>query len=635
MCGIAGSFLFGPSAASDPQDPDLARHVATMLRALVHRGPDAEKLDRGADGVLGFRRLAILDLSPAGDQPHRIEGGGVASMVNGEIYNYKALRAELEAAGVRLHSTGDAEIVPHLYRRDGDEFVARLEGMFALALIDRTRRRLILCRDRFGKKPVYFRIDGGRIDFASEPAALIAAGAPFTPDPSSIVSFLALSFVAGPRSTFATIERLMPGEMLIAENGTITRKRWYAAPPATPVPSTLDAAAKRTWELLVPAVSARFASDVPVGVFLSGGIDSGLIAAAAREGGFEPLCFTIGFRDGRYDERELAAATARHLGLDLRVREIELDPSHAIDRVAAAFDEPFGDSSALPTLLLCEETRKSVKVALSGDGGDEAFAGYKRHRALVQLESIDSRIPRFLEFVPRALAALLREPGNGVAGRSLLGQIRRFVTALPMDSASRNTYWSSCFSAALRARFFHPELLAAVGDADPDRESIRAFQALRGTTLHCALGFDLSRYLPDDLLVKTDRASMAHSLEVRCPLLDHRVVEFARTIPDSVLQAGGATKAVLRRLAHDKLPPAVARASKRGFGVPLAEWLRGPLRGIAEERLLSESFAERKILKDGAARELLVRHRSGREDWSAYLWNLLQLDAWFRRFDPR
>jgi asparagine synthase (glutamine-hydrolysing) len=568
------------------------------------------------------------------------QGGAVHSMVNGEIYGFRALRDELLAAGVALKSTGDAEVVPHLYARQGIAGLERLDGMFALALVDVAAQRLVLIRDRFGKKPLYYRVKDGVLEFASEAKALLAAAdARVDPDPAAILRFLTFGYVPGDGSAFRGLRRLRPGERLIADrtSGAVTIERWYRAPLSTARSIAREEAIAELAARLDSAVERRLQSDVPLGVFLSGGIDSGLILASAvaatrRAGAPPPLAFTIGFDDPALDERPLARATASHLRIPRLIEHVAVPRAEeALLRIVRTFDEPFGDASAYPTLLVCELARRDVTVALSGDGGDEAFAGYKRHRAMRDAARFGAIVPRALR---RVFASLLGEAGNGVAGRGFVGQFRRFAAALGLDAAERNAYWSTYFRAPLRARFLAPDFLAAAG-CDPDAEASADYENAIGSPLRRTLRVDLERYLPDDLLVKTDLASMVHSLEVRCPFLDREVVEFASTLQDDLLCDGALTKVLPRALAARRLPPAVATASKRGFGVPLAAWLRGPLRAIAEDRLLSPRFAARGILREGAARELIVRHGSGREDWSSYLFLLLVLEEWYRRHVDR
>lgn len=635
MCGIAGGFYLEPG--SPARDARLRERVKRMRAALVHRGPDAEGFSEGPGFALGFRRLSILDLSDSGNQPFVV--GPVHSMLNGEIYDYRARRAELDSRGVEFRSTGDAEVAPHLYRAFGLDGLERLDGMFALALVDAAAGRLVLMRDRFGKKPLYFRLLDGAIEFASEAKALLAADdAAAKPDPGALLRYLTFGYVPDGGSAFSGLRRLGPGERLIGDRttGSFVVARWYRAPAPSPSAISLPDAVLTLEAKLERAVERRLQSDVPLGIFLSGGIDSGLIAAAAtriakRTGARPPRAFAIGFDDPALDERSLARATASHLGIELVEHVAQPRAAEALSRIAATFDEPFADSSAYPTMLVCELARREVAVALSGDGGDEGFAGYRRHRALRDAARLDAFAPRSAR---RLLAALLGEPDNGVAGRGRFGQFRRFCAALGLDAARRNTYWSTFFSAGSLARHLNPEFLEAAG-VDPDREADLEFEAAAGTPLRRALRVDLERYLPDDLLVKTDLSSMAHSLEVRCPWLDREVVEFSLELPDSLLIAGTTTKAVPRALAAIRLPPAVATAAKRGFGVPLADWLRGPLAAVLDDRLLSARFAARGILREGAAAELIARHRSGREDRASQLFALLILEEWFRRHVDR
>lgn len=604
-----------------------------MTDALRHRGPDDVGTHLEASAALGFRRLAILDLSPEANQPIQVEDQ-VVSVFNGEIYNFRELRAELLQDGVDLRTQGDAEVIPHLYLRHGVAFVERLHGMFAIAVLDRRHHRLLLARDRFGKKPLYYQAQGDRVSFASEPKALLAGGAEVHPDAGALVRFLASGYVPGEGSAFSGLQRVPPGGTVLFDAKQVDQKqvdvrRYYTPPEPSPIERTLEGWKEPVFSALTRAVERRLQADVPVGVFLSGGIDSGLILAALRASGAPiPRTFTIGFDDPRFDERELAAKSARHLGVEPTVLVAAPLAEEALREITRVYDEPFGDASAYPTLLLSRLARPHVTVALSGDGGDEVFGGYRRHAAL----SLAERIARWSPAPARRfLASHFGEAGNGTAGRGTLGTFRRFASALGLDSAARNGYWSSFFRAPLRARFFHPRLIERAGAVDPDAEAAQVFERLTGSPLRRGMGADLLRYLPDDLLVKTDMASMSCSLEVRAPFLDHELVALAAGLGDDLLVRGSRTKVVLRALAEDHLPREVAVAPKRGFGVPLAAWLRGPLDGMAREWLNGERFSAREILREGAALELLDRHRSGREDWSSYLWLLLVLEAWHRR----
>ncbi|MFG0315761.1 MAG: asparagine synthase (glutamine-hydrolyzing) [Planctomycetota bacterium JB042] len=631
MCGICGAF-------ARRSTPDLAAAVGRMTSALAHRGPDDEGEFHAPGVALGFRRLAVVDLSPAGNQPHAAEDGGVVAVVNGEIDNHAELRAELRARGRTFRSTNDAEVVPHLYAELGDRFVERLDGMFALAVLDRRRRRLLLARDRLGKKPLVWREEGDVVWFASEGGALRRACPAGEADPGAIVRFLTFGVVPAPHSAVRGERRLPPGSLLVADADGVRVERWWSPPaPAGPdrgaPPRPISAWKEELRATLATAVSKRLRTEVPLGVFLSGGIDSGLVLAALRDVApdLRPPAFTIGFDDAAYDERRLAAATAERFGAEPVVELLpEPDPTAARDAVAATYDEPFGDPSAVPTLHLCRLARRRATVVLSGDGGDEPFAGYRRHRAVSLAARVDRVVPRS----PRGfLARIVGEAANGTAGRGTIGSFRRFAGALGLDAAERTLAWQTFFRAPQRARFLHADLLAATAAVDPEGEALAGLPA-PSSPLRRALSYDLLRYLPDDLLVKVDRASMAVGLEVRSPWLDPALVALAARLPTALLNGRG-TKTLPRALAADLLPGEVARGRKRGFGVPLARWLRGPMREEARRRLLSDRFAGRRWLADGAAAELLDRHASGREDWSSYLWLLLVLDAWARRWVDR
>lgn len=627
MCGLCGSF------ALDPDAPVDRAALERMARALAHRGPDAERVELGRGFGLGFRRLSILDLSERGMQPASAQDGAITSVVNGEIYNYPELRADLEAHGVQLHSGCDGEIIPHLYAQHGPAFVERLRGMFALAVVDAREHRLLLARDRLGKKPLYVARRDGRIDFASEPKALLAASdAAVRPDPAALVRFLCFGYVPGPGSAFLGFERVQPGERWVVDRGGVRVDRYWSLPePAARENVEPRALVERFEHLLAQATTERLAADVPLGVLLSGGIDSGLVLAAAAKAARRPIeAFTIAFADRAYDESALAAQTAKHLGVRMHVLEAKPLPADALLEIARVWDEPFGDASAYPTALVARLARSHVTVALSGDGGDEAFAGYRRYRALALSERIAATTPAALR---RLFARAIGEVANGSAGRGSLGTFRRFASALGLATASeRQLVWSTYFRASVRERFLDADLRSA---ADPDAEARAEFDGAAGSVVERALRVDQARYLPDDLLVKMDTASMAVGLEVRSPLLDHRIVEFAATLPAHMRNGSGDTKPLLRALAARVLTPEVATARKRGFGVPLAAWLRGPFAGVARRVLLSERQTRRRVFAPGALRDLLERHASGREDWSQYIWLALVLELWFRRFVDR
>jgi len=605
--------------------------VRAMTARLNHRGPDDEGQLEGRGFALGCRRLAILDLSENGRQPHQSPDGSICSVLNGELYNHLELRAELERRGHRFRSRSDAELLPALYLEHGDAFPERLRGMFALALVDQERHRLLLVRDRLGQKPLYYEQQDELVRFASEPRALLAVGSDVRPDPAALVRFLSFGYVPGSGSAFLGLKRLGPAELLVADREGVRTRTYWRLPEAGGEELDAQAAAARLFDDLAAACREQSRADVPVGLLLSGGLDSGLVAAAALSNGDRLPAFTMGFHDARLDERQAAGETARRLGLNHRVFELEADPRSAPARIAASFDEPFGDPSAFPMLELCRQARRQVKVALTGDGGDELLSGYRRYRALAWSQNLDRFCPRALRLW---LQRLLGAAANGSAGRTAFGELRRFCSALGLTPAERAVYWTCFFQAPQRRRFLHPDLIEAAAAIDPEHEAAREL-GTSGSAALCARRFDLSQYLPDDLLVKSDLASMAQGLELRAPFLDHRLVEWAARLPERLLMRGRRPKFLGREMARGRLPPPLVAGRKRGFGVPLSDWFRGPLESTSLELLQDGRFEQRRLLRAGAAADLLARHRAGREDWSAYLWLLLILEAWFRRFVDR
>ncbi len=595
MCGICG--LLG----RDAPDPGL---VERMNAAIVHRGPDHGAVAAYGRCVLGYRRLSIIDLQ-TGDQPVANENGAVAAVFNGEIYNFRELRRELEAKGHRIPGSGDSPLIPHAYEEWGTDFVERLDGMFAIALWDQAAERLVLVRDRLGKKPLlYARLPDGTLAFASETKALLQLPElPRDLDLDQIDAFLALQYV--PRSGLRAVEKVPPGSLVVAEGGSVRIKRYWSPAPASG--STEDGEwVERVREEVTGAVRKRLVADVPLGALLSGGIDSSIVVAAMAGASAEPVrTFTVGFPERAYDERPYARALAERYGT--RHEELEIDPGPALlDRIADAFDEPFGDEAALPTLLVCEATRQHVKVALVGDGGDEVFGGYERYRA----HALAGRVPRVAAALgASALGAL---PGARRRPRSTLFRARRFLDAASQPAAARYAHLVEIFPLAMRRRLWTDEARArATETLLPARDDLRVV--------------DMETYLPGDLLPKADLASMAVSLELRSPFLDHHVVELGLALPPSL--AGG--KAALKQAFAADLPPEIAARGKVGFGVPLDAWFRNELRPVAEELLLGG--ADRGLFRRPELERLLREHGEGRADHGHRLWCLCMLELWQRR----
>jgi asparagine synthase (glutamine-hydrolysing) len=558
-----------------------------------------------------------------GYQPVGNESGGVAAVFNGELYNFADLREDLAARGHEVRGRGDTPVLPHLYEEHGPRFVERLDGMFAIALWDEPRRRLVLARDRLGKKPlVWTQLADGTIAFASELKAFHALpGFHAEPDLPALDAYLALQYVPGTRTGLRGVQRLEPGSILIVEGGNVTTERyWY--PAAAEEELTDDEWLSRVRETVSAAVRKRLVADVPLGALLSGGIDSAIVVAQMAKATAEPVrTFTVGFTDGRYDERDFARAVADRYAT--RHEEIVLEPDAAstLPRLAQAFDEPLGDEAALPLFLICEAARHEVTVGLVGDGGDESFAGYERYAAM----GLAERVP-----APAAAAGarLLRAlPAGRGERRSPAFRAARLLEAATVPAAERygqlmevhtlgerRALWSDDARAEIGALLSSGFLLGA-----PTTTGIAGLQQL-----------DLETYLPGDLLPKSDIASMAHSLELRSPLLDTRVVELGLALPDRLKRRGRDGKIALRRAFADDLPTSVSQRGKRGFGVPLAAWFRGELRPLAREVLLDESSRARGWFNTVVVERLLDDHAAGRADNGHRLWTLVMLELWQR-----
>ena len=579
-----------------------------MRAAIVHRGPDEGSTDVFDHCVLGHQRLKVIDLD-TGYQPVANETGDVVAVFNGEAYNFRSLRAELR--GHEIRGTGDTPVLPHLYEESGPRFVERLHGMFALALWDASRRRLVLARDRLGKKPLLWtRLPDGTVAFASELKALLRLpGLPRDVDLAALDAYLGLQYVPDDRTALRGIRKVPPGYVLVVEGDAERLERYWAPQPAEPSRSD-DEWLERVRESVAAAVRKRLVADVPLGALLSGGIDSSIVVALMAETAAEPVrTFTVGFADERYDERAYARAVAERYGTVHEELAIEDDVAATLPRFAAAFDEPLGDEAALPTFLIAEQARRHVTVALAGDGGDEAFAGYERYVA----HGLAGRVPGAAARV--GAAALSRLPPARREPRSPLFRAARFLDVAGSAPRERYGRLMEVFPLELRRRLWADGSLAQPVRLEPPRPGIAGLQLL-----------DLRTYLPGDLLLKADIASMAHSLEVRSPLLDHAVVELGLALPDRLKARGREGKVALRRAFAAELPPEVSERGKTGFGVPLGRWFREDLRELARDALATD----RGWFRPEAVTRLLDEHESGRRDHGHRLWCLLMLELWVR-----
>jgi len=614
MCGICG-------IASTRGTVDPGR-LAAMSATLVQRGPDSD----GAyvDGRVGLaaRRLAIIDLA-TGDQPISNEDGRITVVQNGELYNYRELRAELERTGHRFSTSGDTEVLVHLYEEHGERFAERLRGMFAIALWDSGRGRLVLTRDPYGIKPLYYREAGGEIEFASELRALPRGEI----DLDALDAFLAFNSVPGPLTIFRDVRKLQAGHVLTWEQGKYEITRYARPAPVSTDDVRRDDEADLVEELrarLRDSVRAHLVSDVPVGVLLSGGIDSSVLAALAAEEASEPLrTFSIGFEERSFDELADARLVAERYGTQHRELVLRPDAALLLPALADAFDEPFADSSALPSYLVAQLAAEDVKVALSGEGGDELFGGYYTYAADLLAERAGWAAPLLRPVVERMPSSSARASFDYKA--------KRFVRAAHLPPLERHHGWKEIFSPDARA-----ELTGRSNGADPVDLLRARFAETEGAELLARLqDVDLGTYLVDDLLVKTDRASMAHSLEARVPFLDPAVTNFSLGLAERHKVRGLRKKILLRKAAAPLVPSELLGRRKRGFSIPAAAWLRGELEPFARETLSAETLRRQGFFRPEAVTRLIDDHVAGREDLSRQLWGLLAFTLWHERHVER
>jgi asparagine synthase (glutamine-hydrolysing) len=618
MCGICGI------ATSGGAPPDV-ESVRRMCERLVHRGPDSDGHFDGDGVALAMRRLSIIDLEH-GDQPIANEDGNVVVVQNGEIYNYRELRAELERRGHRFSTDSDTEVLVHLYEEHGDGFAERLRGMFAVAIWDARERRLVLARDRFGIKPLYYRLAGGALSFASELKALMRQpGFSREIDPKAVAAYLAFNSIPAPLTIFAEARKLPAGTLLAWRDGEVEQRRYARPQPVAAGEARRGPAGELAAELretLRGSIRAHLVADVPVGVLLSGGVDSAGIAALAAGEQSEPVkTFSVGFEEASFDELDRARLIAERYRTDHHEIVLRPDAVELFPKLVEAFDEPFGDSSALPTYLVSELAAGEVKVALSGEGGDELFGGYYTYVA----DLLAARIGPLA-----ALAAPLAERLPSSDGKvSLDYKAKRFARGAGLPPLERHHAWKEIFGAGQRA--------ALLGDRDPGWDPVDVYRERYAETagaepLARLQDVDLGIYLVDDLLVKTDRSSMAHSLELRVPFLDNEVAAMALGLATPLKVRGLAKKRLLRQALAPLLPREILHGRKQGFSIPVAAWLRGPLQGFARETLSAETLSRQGWLDPVAVGALLDRHCAGQEDLSRQLWGLIAFTLWFDRY---
>jgi asparagine synthase (glutamine-hydrolysing) len=628
MCGIVGKLNFEPEHLVDP------RQIRKMADSVRHRGPDDDGIWTERNVGLGHRRLSIMDLSPSGRNPMCNEDETVWIVFNGEIYNFRDLRPSLESAGHRFKSRTDTEVILHLYEELGAACVNELRGMFAFAIWDRRSQRLMLARDRLGVKPLHYAITPSGLLFGSEIKALLSSGEiDSEPDLTSLHQFLLWQCIPSPRTGFRRIQKLPPASVLTWQAGSeISIQKYWHLDYGQPIVRGTNELAEQVRSLVQEATSLRLIADVPVGIFLSGGIDSACVLAAARKTNYGKIqTFSVTFGSQEFDESRYARLLAKRFETEHHEFHVTPNVMDLLPQMAALFDEPFADAAAIPTYYLAKLTSEHVKVALSGDGGDEAFAGYQRYLALKVLGWL-SRVPGRL-----SLGALRGLLPYDHAERSKLRYVRELLSLV--GRAPEQQYramllgmmgedqWTACYTDGFRESI----------ESDADAESF-----LRGWSLP-SVPDDLSRatasdtlgYIPECLNVKVDMASMACGLEVRSPFLDHKLVEFCARVPSGLKIKRTEQKYILKRAFQEELPAEIVRRGKAGFGLPLAQWLRNDLRALAEDTLLSPNSCISGLLRPEKIRMMLDEHATGKRNWHVQVWRLLVLESWLKTNSAR
>ncbi len=599
------------------------------------RGTYIKPWERDVTGItpgvaLGFRRLSIIDLA-GGHQPMTNEDGSIVMVFNGEIYNYRELRRRLEGSGHRFRTDSDTETIIHLYEDLGSECFAELNGMFAIAIWDERRKQLVLARDRLGKKPLFYQATSEQVLFGSELKTL-AASPSFRREISarSIDQFLTYQYIPHPNTIYEHSRKVPPGHTVIIRDGQLKVSKYWQVNWRFEQDITLPEASAKLTELLTDSVRLRLRSDVPLGAFLSGGVDSSLIVALAQAQLDQPLnSFSIGFTEADFDETAYARQVATWMRTEHREFQVAPDAVGILDQLAWHYDEPFGDSSAIPTWHLCEMTRKHVTVALSGDGGDELFAGYERYRALWMSRWFEHAFG--LKYLLGS--SLIQKLPTSNRQRSFIRRLQRFGAALHQPMARRYMNWIQIFPEGMRADLYQPQFVERLPDEDPFQFFEGAWTETQGRDLISQASLsDLVTYLPCDLMTKVDIASMAHGLECRQPFLDYRLVEFAAALPSKLKFRGGKGKRLLRDTFDKLLPRQIWERRKMGFGVPLGVWFRRELRELTAARLLGTDARCHQFFRPEAIEQIFNQHQSGRVNHSYRLWNLLMFESWLRRW---
>jgi len=628
MCGIAGWINLGQ--ANSTIHTEAVLH--SMCESIVHRGPNSEGIWMDDSVALGMRRLSIIDLH-TGDQPVFNEDRSVIVMMNGELYNYREVRSDLEKKGHKFTTKSDTEILPHLYEEYGENLVDHLNGMYAFSLWDTRKKKLIIARDRFGEKPLYYGVFGGKLLWASEPKALLAHPA-VNPEINldALRQYLSYDYVPAPNSIYKGISKLPAAHIMTVESGSISIRRYWNQTFEKDVrKQSIETSAAELNELLADAVKMRLVADVPLGILLSGGIDSSTVAAfAVRQSAERVRTFSIGFEEDSFDESKYARMVAKHL--DTEHYEEKLSASTAGDLISEIgdwLDEPLSDGSLIPTYLLARFVRRHVTVALGGDGGDEIFAGYPMYFA--------HKVAKTYTSIPRFLRAGLIEPAVrrlpvSTKNMSFDFKAKRFIRAANFDTVKRHHSWFGSFSLDEQEQLLTHDILAA-----SDGDIYRAPREMLGLCdaadeIEQMQFLDMNFYMAEDILTKVDRAAMAVSLETRAPFLDPRIAQFAASLPLEYKLKGSNGKHILKRSVEYMLPRAILDRPKKGFGIPIAEWLKGRLNPLMHDLLAADRLKVQGLFVPDHVDRLMLEHETGRASHHKQLWTLLVFQLWYDRF---
>lgn len=627
MCGICGTVGYNKNTTIEESS------IRKMCDAMKHRGPDDEGIfvDRNNPAVgLGHRRLSIIDLSQSGHQPMTNEDGSVWIVFNGEIYNFKELRSDLEKRGHKFKSNTDTETIVHLFEDYGAECVNYLRGMFAFAIWDKRKMALLLARDRIGKKPLLYCKQGESFYFASEFTSLLASeGVEKRINRQALDYYITFGYIPAPLTIYENVFKLQPAHVLILKENDITLRRYWQPDYSSKINISEEEAATRLLTLLKEAVKIRLYSEVPLGAFLSGGIDSSTVVGLMSQLSVRIKTFSIGFDEKDYSELKFAKNIADKFGTQHNEFVVRPNALEVLPLLVERYGEPYADSSCIPTYYLCRETRKYVTVALNGDGGDELFAGYERYQAML-ISGIYGKAPKLIKKICSGLGQILPD---SVDQKNKLRRLKRFIEAADLPLKSRYTRWISVFDTELKEGLYSKDFMMSLPvDRNPDLVTYYLDHPKVSGLLDALLKTDTFSYLPGDLLVKVDIASMANSLEARSPFLDHKVIEFAASLPEGYKMKGLIKKYILKKAITGFIPGENIHRQKMGFGMPIGKWFRQDLKDFLTDTLLSGASLKRGYFKPGVVQSMINEHLTGKRDFAFQLWSLLMLELWHRRF---